>query len=135
MFDKEIDPWGESFIDCAGVKREFVFERIQPRHDGFLLRAREITEKNSDDRYIFSSWSPSFREAVGKLRKKISTGIAVKYILLGDGLSLSHNKMSALICAGWIIVDGKFMEWGELSALLSGLEGFQLDLFISDPAE
>ncbi len=130
-------PREETFIDCTGVSRRFLIERVHPSEHEFHLRATELIDGNGLSRYIFEVSSFSNQDACGKLHRKISSGLALKYIRSTPayGVALTHDRMRGRIVAGGFVVDGRFVDHESFEALLNKSQGLQFEFVLSSPTE
>ena len=130
---EEFFPRVESFPDFTGKQREFVIE-LQDNPRGYFLRATEKQRPGNQEGFSFGAYSPTDPfMALGNLRSKIRQGLATRYLTEGGyGRTLSHDKLKGTIGYGGVVVDGEFIPFQELVALIDMHEGFQFSLTIAD---
>lgn len=124
-------PTAEIFVDCCGQRHEFRIELLD-NDRGFFLRATEHV--SGDDGYAFAAHSETDPYlALGRLRRKIHEGLAIRYLSKEDGQrSLSHEAAVGHITDGGVVVDGRRLTYGEFATILSAYEGWQFSLKITD---
>jgi len=71
---------------------------------------------------------------VRRLRAKINKGLATRYLAAGEPQPrLGHDVAVGHISYGGVVVDGQYLTFHELAAILSAHEGWQFKLEIVDP--
>ena len=131
---EEFFPTVESFLDYTGKKREFVIE-LMVQTTGYFLRAREKRQHGDEGGYEFAAYSPANPfYALGILRGKIRRGLATRYLVVEQGeRTPSHDRLKGHIGYGGVVVDGEFISFAELCAILDTYEGSPFSLTIVDP--
>ncbi len=121
----------ESFIDCAGQRREFDLSIHTVPNHGFSGQAFEVT-KAEHGGYIFRSFAEtSLALALGRLRSAVRAGIAQRFLIQnGDQREMPFERLRGRIDAEGVVVDGKLLDWSALKNLLSEYEGWDFDLHI-----
>lgn len=126
----------ELFTDCTGAHRAFDIEIHLIRHHGYSGFAREVTTRG-DGGYMFRTFTvASLPLALARLRQRVRAGIALRYLIPGDGAGaqMPFERLRGRIEAGGVVVDGKLIEWDEFNRLLESHEGWEFDLRIpSEP--
>lgn len=129
-------PVVEEYTDCAGARRVFKIESEQTDL-GWMLTA---TEQNPPAHgYVFKEFSASSpAEALGPLRHKIKSGLAVRYLDPSSKKpALTHDLMRGSVAFDpetervGLLVDGVFVSMKKLEELLASYEGwdFEMSLF------
>lgn len=124
-------PVSETVVDCCGRRRVFALELLETG-SGYFVRATEKVSGN--DGYAFAAHSETDPYlALGRLRGKIHEGLATRYLAEGDHQPrLGHHAAAGHISHGGVVVDGRYLTFDELAAILSGYEGWQFKLEIVD---
>lgn len=127
-------PDSDEYVDFAGRVRHFTL-RLVELASGFRLTAIENTE--SENGYQFDTYSRSdVAEALGDMRKKVRRLLSVRHLIEEDGqLHPTHDRLRGRIGHGGVIIDGTFLAFDELSAMLQTYEGFQFDLTLVEPTD
>lgn len=125
-------PTSETFVDCCGKPHEFALELLTTA-SGYFVRATERVSE--DDGYAFAAHSETGPYlALGRLRSKIQKGLATRYLATGEPQPrLGHDVAAGHLSYGGVVVDGQFVTFHELEAILSAHEGWQFKLEIVDP--
>jgi hypothetical protein len=125
-------PTSETFVDCCGKPHEFALELLITA-SGYFLRATGRVSK--DDGYFFAAHSETDPYlALGRLRGKIHKGLATRYLAAGEPQPrLGHDVAVGHISYGGVVVDGQYLTFHELAAILSTHEGWQFKLELVDP--
>lgn len=127
-------PHRESFVDCRGIKREFVIDFVRSDDQRFL---RAVEAVDNEGRYEFTAMSETDPFlALGKLRQTIRRELSTRF-LQGEGgdLELAHDEVKGRLAYGGVAVDGQFVSFDDLLQLLEPYEGFEFHLRITDPAD
>lgn len=133
--DSTVEPVGfpttETFIDCCGTAREFDLQLLE-RGITCFLRANERVA--GEGGYAFAAFAESDPFlALGRLRRKISDGLATRYLAPGDGPPLlSHGVVGGHISSGGVVVDGRHLGYDELARILEGYEAWRFTLTVDD---
>jgi len=128
-------PAKEEFVDFAGRIRTFNLEQYPVPGGGYGVAAIEDT--SGDDGYVFRAFSvvDPFH-ALGDLRKRIPKLLSIRHLFKRQGrLSLTHDRLRGHISDGGVVVDGIFLTFEQLAALIQTYEGFQFDLKIIDSSD
>lgn len=127
-------PRVESCTDCCGQVRGFRVE-VQTTDGGYFLRASEEGAESAG--YEFAAHSEvSPYHALGRLRRRISEGLATRYLVRDDGhRRLGHDRAVGRISYGSVVVDGEEISFEEFTEMLQSYEGWQFSLRIADPYE
>lgn len=127
-------PHRESFVDCAGVTREFIID-FSRNDDQRFLRAVEMAE--GPGRFEFAAMSESDPDlALGRLRQTIRRELSTRYLQpKGGRLELSRDVLKGRIGYGGVAADGRFVSFDDLVELIQTYEGFHFSLQIFDPFE
>jgi hypothetical protein len=123
--------------DCTGQKRCFGIRPNRFRGKGYWLEALELRE-DCQEGYRFGKFSVvSMNDALWRLRRKIERSLARRYTFEDprSGLNLLAEDMAGHISYRGVIVDGKLIEFGDLTKLLQYYEGRNFELRLLDPYE
>lgn len=124
-------PASETFVDCCGTRREFALELLETA-SGYFVRAME--QASGDDGYVFAAHSETDSYlALGRLRGKIHEGLATRYLAVDDHQPrLGHDVAVGHISYGGVVIDGRYLAFDKLAAILSAYEGWQFKLEVVD---
>jgi hypothetical protein len=132
-------PGSDAFVDCSGAQRVFALEcHVVPT--GWAVIATEVTDNEYGFRFEGFSPSNPFL-ALGQVRGKIRAGLATRYLSADSEPTLSHDLLRGHI--SWdratdspvLVVDGRPLSMFDLERILSGYEGWRLELRVVDPTE
>lgn len=133
--NKPFLPRIEHFTDCTG--RKLAFNITQgPQTDGAVVTAREIDPPHAPG-YEFSSWSATLGDALGKLRRKVREGISRRYLAEDQerGLVMLASTLRGMVDSGGLNVDGRRITFNQLQSELSTVEGWTIEIKITDPTD
>lgn len=102
--------------------------------DGFFVSAREQHNGNILlSGYQFEAFSgSSLADALGKLRARVRTGIATRFLAEDDhGLHMTHHRLAGRITNSGLVIDGRYLSMDELATLLRTHEGFRIRMEIN----
>jgi hypothetical protein len=129
-------PLREEVEDCSGKTRWFLIT-CHETGLGFTLRAEEEGAENNG--YEFGACSEtSPYSALGRLRQKMSRGLATRHITGSPGsYRMLHDKISGRITSDSergvaLVVDGIPLEMDDLAAILASHEGWGFEMQIVD---
>lgn len=127
-------PRVEYFMDCAGKERAFELSQ-GPQTDGVVVTAHEVDPPHAPG-YEFSAWSSTIGDALGALRGKIREGISRRYLAEDPdrGLIMLTNKLRGIIEEDGITVDGRRMLYEQLLSELLTVQGWVIEIRITDPS-
>jgi len=125
--------------DFAGKQRRFVINC----HEGELGYTVRASEEGKDRMgYEFAAYSEtSPYSALGRVRDKMSRGLATRHITTSDGLlRMLHDTVKGRITSAGegrvaLVVDGLPLSIEEIEALLQSHEGWEFELRIVDSLE
>jgi len=125
-------PTSETFVDCCGKSHEFALE-VRITASGYFVHATERVSKGEG--YAFAAHAETDPYlALGRLRGKIQKGLATRYLAAGEREPrLGHDVAVGHIGYGGVVVDGQYLTFHQLAAILSAHEGWQFKLEIVDP--
>jgi hypothetical protein len=125
--------------DFAGKQRRFVINC----HEGGLGYTVRASEEGKDGLgYQFAAYSEtSPYSALGRVRDKMSRGLATRHITASDGLlRMLHDTLKGRITSAGegrvaLVVDGIPLSIEEIETLLQSHEGWDFELRIVDSLE
>ncbi len=128
-------PATEEFVDFAGNTRTFNLEQYPVPGGGYGVTATENVP--GDDGYVFRAFSAiDAFHALGDLRKRIPKLLSIRHLVERHGqLTPTHDRLRGHISDGGVVVDGTFLTFEQLAALIQTYEGFQFDLKIVDSSD
>lgn len=127
-------PRVETCTDCCGRVRRFRVE-VHTTDGGYFLRAREEGEESAGYEFAAHSEASPYL-ALGRLRQRISEGLAMRYLIREDGRRrLGHDRAVGRISYGSVVVDGEQIPFDQFVEMLQSYEGWQFSLRIADPYE
>ena len=132
-------PIRESVEDFAGKQRKFVID-CHEGNSGYTVRASE--EGKDRMGYEFAAYSEtSPYSALGRVRDKMSRGLATRHITTADGLlRMMHDNLKGRITSAGegrvaLIVDGIPLGIEEIETIFQSHEGWAFELRIVDSLE
>lgn len=127
-------PRTESCTDGCGRVRRFRVE-LHTADGGYFLRASEEGAEAAG--YAFAAHSETSPYlALGRLRQRISEGLATRYLVREDGRRrLGHDRAAGRIGYGSVVIDGEDVSFEEFNEMIQSYEGWHFSLRIADPYE
>lgn len=125
--------------DFAGHQRRF---EITCHFNGLGYSVRAVEKDRDANGYEFAAYSEtSPYDALGRVRQKIYKGLATRHLTGSPGdFGMMHDTLRGRI--GWseeggafLIIDGQIVTMENLASILSGHEGWAVELRITDALE
>ena len=132
-------PMDQEAEDFAGRLRHF---EITCHFNGLGYSVRAVEKDRDYNGYEFAAYSEtSPYDALGRVRQKIERGLATRHLKGSPGgFTMTHDTLRGRI--GWtdergavLIVDGQVVTMENLASILSGHEGWAVELRITDALE